>query len=127
MAVRDDPAVASTVWKGGLSDIKVGNTIGILDELKDVVEQRFFSFCLITGLRRSRWNLQMFVVQAERHGTQYDVHTLLDAMLVGIYLGYIIVPDNNPSSAELPQILKVSDMRFKGIILRNGYRHFIKV
>ena len=34
----------------------------------------------------------MFVVQSERHGPQYN-----DAMLVGIYLGYIIVPDYNSS------------------------------
>lgn len=40
MAVRDNPAVASAIRKGGLRDIKVGNTIGILDEFKDVIEQR---------------------------------------------------------------------------------------
>ena len=38
VAVRDNPAVASTIRKGGLRDIKVGNTIGILDEFKDVIE-----------------------------------------------------------------------------------------
>ena len=127
MAVRDNPAVASTIRKGGLRDIKVGNTIGILDEFKDVIEQRLFSFCLITGLRCSGRNLQMFVVQSERHGPQYNVHTLLDAMLVGIYLGYIIVPDNNSSLPELPQVLKVGNMRFEGIVFRNGYWHFVEV
>ena len=47
----------------------------------------------------------MFIVEAELHCPQNNVHALLTVVLVWINLRYIIVPDDDAGLPELPQVL----------------------
>ena len=81
------------VWPCGLVDIEIQISVRVFYQLQYVLEQFFLGQRLVSGCRLPFGNLQMHIVEVESHCAQDDVHTLLDGMLVRIYLGNIIGAD----------------------------------
>ena len=81
MAIWNNPSVTRPIRKGGLGNIEIIYSIGILDEFQDVVEQCFLCLGLMTGFAGSWRDFKVFVIETESHGSKHDVHTLLDTVL----------------------------------------------
>lgn len=127
VAVWNNPSVACSVRKCRLGNIEIIYSIGILDKFQNAIEECFLCLCFVTGFGCTGWNYKMLVVEAKSNGAQYNVHALLDAMFVRIYLRYIVGADDNAGLAKLPEVLQVSDVCLEGVTLLNGYRHLVKI
>lgn len=114
------------VWPCGLVDIEIRISVRVFYQLQYVLEQFFLGQRPVSGCRLPFGNLQMHIVEVESHCAQDDVHTLLDGMLVRIYLGNIIGADDDVGFLELPEILKVTDMGAEGIVLPVGVGDYIE-
>ena len=105
MTVWGYPVVLWRFRRSCLTYAEHFTSIGFLDVFNDVIEKFLFGYCPFSSLISARRCLKMLFIEDECHCTKYDIHALLDGVLLRVDFRNIVKSDLQTRLPELPEFL----------------------